>query len=291
MISEVRPLFARVLLGALLAACGAKSSAYAGESFPDEYLGAEAHRVLFVGNSLTYYGNVPAVFSALAEASGTSLVSDMIVAPGATLIQRVSDGSVARALEDKEYSALVLQERGGDFICAFGPDSCVQAREAIKALAALARERGVKATLMGSYQRLPEFSRSLVEAESSAAAEAGIPYIEVSEKLQRLIETAPDLAWFAADGQHPGKHLALLNAVLVHEVVLGSLPEAGGLVVKAPIYGGNTGPDGTLRQADAPPPVKDTPGEMRYSSETLGKLLGALRNAGSGRSDDNGVAR
>lgn len=288
MINEVRSIFALVLLGGLLAACGAKSSAYAGESFHDEYTGAEGRqempapspplRVLFVGNSLTYYNNVPAVFSALAEASGTSVVSDMIVAPGATLTQRGSDGSIARALEDKEYSALVLQERGGDFICAFGPDSCVQAREAIKALAALARERGVKTMLMGSYQRLPEVSRSLVEAEASAASEAAIPYIEVSEKLQRLTKKAPDLTWFADDGQHPGKHLALLNAILVHEAVLGSLPDPGPLVVKAPIYGGNTGLDATLRQAEAPPPRADTPLEVRYSSETVRELVEAISN-------------
>lgn len=205
-----------------------------------------------------------------------SVVSDMIAAPGATLTQRVFDGSIARALEDKEYSALVLQERGGEFICAFGPDSCVQAREAINALAALARERGVKAMLMGSYQRRPEFSRSLVEAESSAAAEAGIPYIEVSERLRRLTETAPELNWFADDGQHPGKHLALLNAVLVHETVLGSRPESGAFAVKAPIYGSNSGLDGALRQADAPPPMNDTPREVRYSSETLVAILRAL---------------
>jgi len=73
-------------------------------------------RVLFVGNSVTYYGNVPAVFSALAEANGISAVSDMLV--------------------------------------------------------------------------------------------------------------APDLTWFADDGQHPGKHLALLNAMLVHEAVFGSLPDS-----------------------------------------------------------------
>ena len=53
-------------------------------------------RVLFVGNSLTYVGNVPAVFSALAEANGTPMPSDMIVKGGATLSERVADGSVAR---------------------------------------------------------------------------------------------------------------------------------------------------------------------------------------------------
>lgn len=124
----------------------------------------------------------------------------MIVAPGATLSQRVSDGSVARALKERQYTALVLHERGGDLICTFGPDSCIESRASIHALSAPAREHGVRAVLLGTYQLHPEASRSLFEAESSAAAEAGSGYVEVSEKLQRLGDALPELTWFADDG-------------------------------------------------------------------------------------------
>src|SRR5690606_32452557 len=54
--------------------------------------------VLFVGNSLTYVANTPAVYSALAAANGHPTRSDMIVRGGATLAERVADGSVERAL-------------------------------------------------------------------------------------------------------------------------------------------------------------------------------------------------
>jgi hypothetical protein len=281
MVNAGKIIIAFVLVGGLLAGCGTRpvsddsehADVAAQRQTPDS---GQRDRVLFVGNSLTYYGNTPAVFSALADANGRSVVSDMIVAGGASLTQRVSDGSVARALEERQYKALVLQERGGTLICLFGPDSCTQSRASIKALSALATDKDVQAVLLGSYQGHPEISRSLVEAEWSAAAEAGIPYIEVSGKLQRLTETLPELSWFADDGAHPGKHLALLNAILVHEAVFGSLPDPRSLVIKAPIYAGNTGLDGSLRKADAPPPRADMPGEVRYSSETLAKVLGAL---------------
>ena len=208
------------------------------------------------------------------------MASDMIVRGGATLTQRVSDGSVARALEEKRYTALVLQERGGDLMCSFGPDSCVQSRQAIKALAALAREKGVSVVLLGTYQTAPAASQSLIQEESSAAAEAGIPYIEVSEKLQQLRSSAPELRWFAPDGSHPGKDLALLNAVLVYKALRGSLPRPRPLTVMAPIYGSTSGLTETLRQSDAPPPLPDTPGEVRYSSETLRTLLDTVSSEG-----------
>jgi hypothetical protein len=234
---------------------------------------ARPDRVLFVGNSLTYVGNVPAIYSTLAAANGDPATSDIIVRGGATLHQRASDGSVARALAENRYTALVLQERGGDLVCAFGPGSCVQSRQAIKALAGLARAKGVKVVLLGTYQALPSASRKLVEMEAVAAAEAGIQYVEVSEKLRQLRATAPELAWFATDGMHPGKDLALLNALLVHQALRGSYPKPEAITVKAPIYGISSGLTEELRQSDAPAPLPNTPGEVHYSSEAFRKLL------------------
>lgn len=242
----------------------------------------QTDRVLFVGNSLTYVGNVPAVFSAVAQANGRPFPSDMIVKGGATLTQRVSDRSVARALDKNGYTALVLQERGGDLLCSFGPDSCIQSRRAIKDLAALAKEKGVSVVLLGTYQPNPAVSKRLIEAELSAAAEAEIPYIEVSEKLRQLRTTAPELTWFASDGMHPGRDLALLNAVLVYQALRGSLPKSSPLTVNAPIYGSTSGLEATLRQADDPPPLPATPRQLHYSSDTLGKLVGPIkRKSGS----------
>lgn len=241
----------------------------------------QTERVLFVGNSLTFVGNTPAIYSELTAANGHRGISDMIVRGGATLSERVADGTVAHALASKKYTALVLQERGGDLMCSFGPDSCIESRAAIKALVSLAKERRITVVLLGSYQTHPGASRTLVEMESAAAKEAGIPYIEVSAKLQQLRGVAPELMWFATDGVHPGKDLALLSAILVYQSLHSSLPEPSSLTVTAPIYDSRSGLTEVLRQADAPPPLPDTPDEVRYTSETLRKLISAVSSRGS----------
>lgn len=233
----------------------------------------QSTKVLFVGNSLTYVGNVPAVYSAIAQANGHDSHSDMIVRGGATLSQRVGDGSVARALKEGKYTHLVIQERGGDLMCSFGADTCTQAREAVLALADIGRRNGVAVLLLGTYQPDPSASRRLIESESGAALNAGIPYIEVSERLQHLRGTAPELSWFAADDFHPGRDLALLNALLVYQAIHDALPQPGPLTVRAPIYGSNSGLDETLRSSDAPPPLETTPIEVRYDSAVVEKLL------------------
>jgi hypothetical protein len=238
----------------------------------------ESERVLFVGNSLTYVGNLPAVFSAMAKANGHAVESDMIVRGGATLTERLKDGSIARALDGHRYAALVLQERGGDLLCGFGPESCADSSASLKAIARMAKEKGVTSVLLlGTYQSMPAVSKAIVEREGAAADEAGIAYVEVSQTLQRLGDTQPALAWFDADGMHPGKDLTLLEAMLLHRQLFGALPAAQALVVDAPIYGVQSGLTETLRAADAPAPKADTPRSIAYPAEAFRGLLDALR--------------
>ena len=238
--------------------------------------------MLFVGNSLTYVANTPAVYSALATANGHPTRSDMIVRGGATLAERVADGSVERALSRGGYTTLVIQERGGDLTCSFGPDSCAQSRTAIAALAGRAREQGTDVVLLGTYQSHPAASRAIVEEERQAAAEAGIAYAEISGKLQALRGAEPELAWFAEDDMHPGKDLALLNAMVLYEALHGDMTYVGRLCVSAPIYCTVSGLDETLRRADSPPPLAETPREACYPAETVEKMQRAVRFMAAG---------
>ena len=237
---------------------------------------ATTERVLFVGNSQLYVGNMPAVYAALASANDHPTRSDMIVRGGASLAERVVDGSIAAALQEHRYAAVVVQERGGSLLCAFGPESCARSRQAIKAIAALGREHGVQVVLLGSYQGLPTASLSLVEAEREAAADAGIVHVEVSETLRRVRDIAPDLDWLHADGSHPGKDLTLLDAMLLHRALHGALPAAAGLTVNAPVYTTQSGLEATLRPATAPAPRPGTRRQVSYPAATLEALLQAI---------------
>lgn len=234
-------------------------------------------RVLFVGNSLTYVGNLPAVFAAMASANGHRFDSDMIVRGGATLTQRLNDGTIARALESRRYTALVLQERGGDLLCGFGPASCADSRTSLNAIARMAKQRGVThVVLLGTYQSLPAASKATVEREAAAAADAGIAYVEVSQTLARLARLRPRAAWFDTDGMHPGRDLTLLQAMLLHRQILGTLPAPKPVSVNAPVYGIQSGLTETLRAANAPAPQPGTPAAVHFSGQALRGLLDAL---------------
>ncbi len=194
-------------------------------------------RVLFVGNSLTYVGNLPAVLDALGSAQGHPMQSDMIVEGGATLSQRVADGSVARALAEKHYDYVVLQERGGDAICSSSrPDYCPAAEAALGSLAQLAQSRNATPILLGTYQSAPPISKLLVETEAAAAKRLSIAHVSVSERVRAASAFAPSANWFYSDGGHPGHDLILLESVLLYRQLFGRLPEASSFSVDAPMF-------------------------------------------------------
>ena len=194
-------------------------------------------RVLFVGNSVIYVGNLPAVLDALATLNKRPVVSDMIVKGGATLTDHVADGSVERALAAERYDFVVLQERGGDVICAFTPTSCRDSETALSALTRLVTIHGAKPIFLGTYQTLPSASTALIESESAATSRLSIDYVPVSGLFQTAVVTAPSAEWLYADHAHPGHDLVLLEATLLYRQIFGTLPRASGFSVHAPMYG------------------------------------------------------
>lgn len=197
--------------------------------------GEKPLQILFVGNSLTYVGNLPAVFTALAADNGHAAHADMLVNGGATLTQWLDSGAVPKALQARHYDYVVLQERGNDFACGFGPQACKDSRHALHALAGIVREAGAKPILMGTYQVGHDASQALVAAESKAAHAETMPYLDVSTRLNEGRERVPYDDWFARAG-HPGHALVLVEAVLLYQQSWGGLPETKPLEVRAPMF-------------------------------------------------------
>lgn len=229
---------------------------------------AKPLQVLFVGNSLTYVNNLPAVFTALAQDNGHPARADMLVKGGATLAQWQASGAVTVALAAHHYDFVVLQERGNDFACGFGPEACRDARQALETLAKVVRDAGATPVLLGTYQASQRASDTLVAAESKAAAANTMPYLAISPALSAGRQQMPYGNWFAKAG-HPGHDLALLEAVSLYRQLCGAMPKAQALVIHAPMFV----PESKFAPPDpvSRPLLPDIPlaGGYRYSSQEV----------------------
>jgi predicted alpha/beta superfamily hydrolase len=185
------------------------------------------HRVLFIGNSLTYVNNLPSAFASLAPA-GMRFSVDMIARAGAALEDYDHDPVVMHALATGGYTDVILQERGGNATCTPGCEQRLAAFErtdqATVALTSDARAGGARVYYLGTWQRASrEISEGEVRGEQRIATLAGIPLIELSETRRRLMETYPDAAWTHADGEHPGQAMTALMALRTWRAVMGEV--------------------------------------------------------------------
>lgn len=238
--------------------------------------------VLFVGNSVIYTSNLPAVLDALGDANGQPIHSEMLVKGGATLRHRVEDGSVSAVLENGRYDYVVLQERGGNLFC-FDAGSCETARvsmEALQSLAATVRKHGAKPLFLGTYQGLPSASEALLEGEAQAAAAASVPLIPVSALYAQALASHPELPWHDPDGAHPGRQLQLLNAVLLYRELVGEYPDAAGFTVTAPMYTPHAKFFPPLLASEKAVMKGDAASRHEYSSEAVAVALELARAEG-----------
>ena len=201
---------------------------------------AQEQRLLFIGNSLVYTGNLPAVLDALAAANGQRLHSEMLVKAGATLQQRVADGSARAVVERGHYDRLVLQERGGELAGDRDGARVRQSEAAHAALASLARANAASVLLLGTYQDDVRAAERLQRAEASLARRLRLRHVPVALPLLRVRAAAPQGAWLAEDGLHPGADLTLLEAVLLYREIYRAWPAAVGFRVPAPLYAPQT---------------------------------------------------
>lgn len=79
---------------------------------PEENTSTRAadYNLLFIGNSLTYYNDLPLLVQMEAAAKGISLDFKMIAKPGYAIVDHWSEGAVQKQIRTGEYDFVILQQ-------------------------------------------------------------------------------------------------------------------------------------------------------------------------------------
>ncbi len=187
-----------------------------------------AVRVLFIGNSLTYYNGVPYLFSAATtELHKTRVSVDFLMQGGGHLNDVLKIEPIMNQLTDADYDVVVLQEQGGQLLCAVEEETrsslpCIDSINAHRKLAEAASAEGATTVLLGTYQQNEQVARALVVGERWFFDALRFDrYVEVAPLLLNGQAEHPLLAWKAADGVHPGPALSMAIALATAEALFG----------------------------------------------------------------------
>lgn len=160
-------------------------------------------RVLFVGNSLVYYNDLPARFATLHAVAhpGRPVDADMLVVGGGSLRQRLDDGVLASILSERRFDVVVLQDIGGWPLCPPHHAGCEDAPRALRDASMLVRAHRARPVWYATWQPGPAAQAALSTTVHEVASAQGIDTADVGAALQVLDVTTTGAA-LRTDG-HP----------------------------------------------------------------------------------------
>jgi hypothetical protein len=195
--------------------------------------GAEPLRVLFIGNSYTYFNNAPEMFAALTRAAlpARPVETRMVALPGQTLVSLWERSEAREVLRSSKWDYVVLQDqsqlgdalRGGRFVV----NRPTLLHWGARMFDSEIRRAGARTVLLLTWSRRaePHQQADLDFAYDSVAREVGAALAPVGPVWQRARQENPGLELYAPDGSHPSP---IGSYVLACTVLMTLFPEAGG---------------------------------------------------------------
>lgn len=179
--------------------------------------------VLFIGNSLTYVNDLPAIVESLADSAREPLLETRMVAkPDYSLEDHWNDGAAMAGIRSGGWNVVVLQQ---------GPSSLETSRALLLQYAqrfgdAIAKAGGRPALyqVWPTSDRSTDFARANESYRLAASAVNGMlfPVGEAWLVAQRLDPATP---LYAFDGLHPSPEGSYLAALVMYAVLYGKSPE------------------------------------------------------------------
>src|SRR4051812_2213563 len=186
---------------------------------PPEYVNPVAGKaVLFIGNSLTYYNDLPMLVQGLADAAGgDSLIIALSAGPDMALIDHWNQGDVQKVIASRHWDFVVLQQ---------GPSSTAINRDTLrlvtKLFAPLIAGAGGKPVLFSAWpakDRRQDFPGA-AESYRLAAEDVGGLYAPVANAWIEAWNRDATLSLYA-DGLHGNSAGSYLAALVIFSRMLG----------------------------------------------------------------------
>jgi hypothetical protein len=182
----------------------------------------EKLRVLFVGNSLTYVNDVPAIVTAIADADGRKQISYQTVAfPDFSLEDHWNQGDAIKAIATGHWDFVVLQQGPSAL-----PESRVLLLEYTRRFSATIRRAGARPALYmvwPSSDRQGDFDR-VSESYALASKEVDGLLFPVGDAWRAVWRHNAALALYSADGLHPTVIGSYLAALVIYESLCACAP-------------------------------------------------------------------
>ena len=208
----------------------------------------ESLKVLFIGNSFTYYNDLPALFSQIASGAGELVEVESIVHGSYTLEKYADPNDVAAPTDDvtmqgcgqmvdealrsnDDYDVIILQEQSTRPVTNY--NSFLSAARTLQEKidetqkdceTYLYATWGFPAGLDSTYTTIPALESAIRQAYKNVASEIGVKVSNVGEAFTAVYSDHSEIGLYNSDGRHPSYEGSYLAACVHVATILGCDP-------------------------------------------------------------------
>lgn len=193
-------------------------------------------KILFIGNSYTFFNDMPILLEALAKANGRDLSADSVTKGGRRLYENLKAGDehgarIKALVSENDYDALILQEQS--FLAIVDYESFLGGIRDLVALvnakrnvlyATWGRKTGSeKLTELGLTSE--EMTNKLTQAYISAANQVKAEISHVGKAFLKISTVFPELEIYKPDLSHPSYLGSVVAAICHYRTLFGEMPK------------------------------------------------------------------
>lgn len=173
---------------------------------------AETLRVLFVGNSLTIYNDLPWIVAALSRGHELRIVSGMVALPGAALEDHWADGGARREIASGRWDVVIMQQ---------GPSSLPASRASLiewaTRFAEEIRASGARPALWTVWPSAPRraYFEDVIRSYRDAAAACHCELLPAGEAWREARRASRRVMLYDPDEVHPSEEGSYLAALVI----------------------------------------------------------------------------
>lgn len=179
----------------------------------------ELIKVLFIGNSHTYYNDMPSLVKRKLDEDGYDCHVTMLAHPAWFLAQHVEDPEAKFNIRFGGYDYVVLQEHAHPF----GPEE--KFFEAVRTQTDWIKEAGATPViyLTWAQKNEPEAQQRMTDAHKRIAEETGSLLAHVGDEWWGYMRSWPELEMYADDGAHASPAGSDFAAKMIESEILHDL--------------------------------------------------------------------
>ena len=178
-----------------------------------------AYQVLFIGNSLTAYNDLPHTVAALAASVHDSISVEAVTRPNLAVIDHVNGASDAvNVIRQGRWDYVVLQQ--GPTSQQLGRDTLILASKLLDPEVRAAGGRTAELMVWPAAANLSTFDGVLQSCREAASAVAGL-CLPAGQAWRAAWAVDPTLPLYGPDGFHPSELGTYLAALVVYEGITG----------------------------------------------------------------------